>query len=1084
MHILLHNHDKKGSLLDSILDVEEIAQFAEKNNCPAIAITNHGTMFSFVDFYKACVKRNVKPILGCEVYEVNNMMLKDKDDKRYHLVLLASNKKGLKNLFKLVTKSYELGFYYKPRVDLNYIKQEKLGEGIICLTGCQAGRLSKGLSEGLDMTQYWHQLKSIFDYTVVELQSHATESQNIANQLLLNFALRNNTPYTITTDSHMASKDQQETHSIFVEIGEGREVGESYEGCYLQTEEEIHMYMDDILSKDVVNKAIQESINIADMIEVVDIGLKQPNQMPEIEIPKNYNSQKEYFMFLIEQGYKNKGLDKLDKEIQDIYKNRIEEEIPVLKALNYIDYFIMLYMLANEADKRKIPRGYSRGSGANCLCLYLLGVTQIDSIKWDLDFSRFANLGRKSVADFDWDISKLRRKEMVTISEELFGKDRVVPICTFNTLSTKVAIRDIGKVLDERKIYDIPYKLRDEVAKMIPTIKTLNDLGEEEEKDVLLKEILFKNEKLKQYYEQYPKWFQYVMELEGSPKSLGRHAAGTLITPKPIVEYCPMCLDSDGNMMLQLEMHNAMDDLSLVKMDYLGLKTLDVIDKTLELAGLSWQDVDINHLNLEDKKVYEEIYKKGNCIGIFQMESAEAIRMCIEAQTDNIEDVIAINAFNRPGTKEGFPTYIENKKDKSKAVVIHEDLKNIFNKTYYVLLYQEQALQVFRYAGFPEDRVDNARRAIGKKIKEVMESLYSELKQGLYDNGWSESQIEDIWKLLLKQAEYSFNRGHSVAYALLSFLTAYLKSYYPLEFMTACLINDTGNISKLSILINECHRLGIKVLPPSINESKEYFTARKNKNDILFGILPIKGIGDIVAKTIIDNQPYKTITEFLNKTNLSKDVVIALIKAGAFSVNNKRTLLLKYAESLTPLKEYEPVVTLPTLKELKEKWDVEGNNKEERLQLYNEKRRIIFKKEQNEKQQREIQEFVDKYMQDEYMWEFETLSMFLSNNPFEKAYRYIKPFDEIDDGVKAVVICTVVDIKRKKDKNGNSFAYLDLYTPFGIIEAICWSSKYAQFQEFIKKGNSLAILGRKGEEKLFVESIKGFEQWKIDKGFI
>lgn len=452
MHILLHNHDKKGSLLDSILDVEEIAQFAEKNNCPAIAITNHGTMFSFVDFYKACVKRNVKPILGCEVYEVNNMMLKDKDDKRYHLVLLASNKKGLKNLFKLVTKSYELGFYYKPRVDLNYIKQEKLGEGIICLTGCQAGRLSKGLSEGLDMTQYWHQLKSIFDYTVVELQSHATESQNIANQLLLNFALRNNTPYTITTDSHMASKDQQETHSIFVEIGEGREVGESYEGCYLQTEEEIHMYMDDILSKDVVNKAIQESINIADMIEVVDIGLKQPNQMPEIEIPKNYNSQKEYFMFLIEQGYKNKGLDKLDKEIQDIYKNRIEEEIPVLKALNYIDYFIMLYMLANEADKRKIPRGYSRGSGANCLCLYLLGVTQIDSIKWDLDFSRFANLGRKSVADFDWDISKLRRKEMVTISEELFGKDRVVPICTFNTLSTKVAIRDIGKVLDERKI--------------------------------------------------------------------------------------------------------------------------------------------------------------------------------------------------------------------------------------------------------------------------------------------------------------------------------------------------------------------------------------------------------------------------------------------------------------------------------------------------------------------------------------------------------------------------------------------------------------------------------------------------------
>ena len=580
--------------------------------------------------------------------------------------------------------------------------------------------------------------------------------------------------------------------------------------------------------------------------------------MPKINIENGYENHEEYLRYLVFKTFDEK-FGHMSKEDQEIRRQRLETELPVLYAVDYTDYFIM-YMLAKEARKRKIPLGYSRGSGANCLCLFMLNVTQIDSVRWDLDFSRFANLGRKSMADFDWDISKRRRKEMVEISEELFGKENVAPIATFNTLSTKVAIRDIGKVLDEKDYSpyykQIPYKLRDEVAKMIPTIKTLNDLGEEEEKDVLLKDILNKNEKLKEVYKKFPLWFKYVMDVEGLPKSMGRHAAGTLITPTPVTDYCPLCYDSEKNIMIELEMHNAMDDLGLVKMDYLGLETLDIVDDTLKMADITWDDVDINHLNLEDKEVFEKVYKNGNTVGIFQMESAEGRRMCIEAKADNVEDVIVVNAANRPGTKESFPTYCQNKLNPKNVSVLHEDLRELFGKTHYILLYQEQALQLFRHAGFPEEQVDNARRAIGKKKKEVMEQLEVDFRAGLTQKGWNNEQLIEIWQLMLKQAEYCFNRGHAVAYGLLSYLTAYLKTHYTIYFMAALLTSKSDKVQKISIVINDCKRLGIKVSPPNVNKSDIEFTALPENNEILFGLLAVKGLGESIVDKIIENRPY------------------------------------------------------------------------------------------------------------------------------------------------------------------------------------------------------------------------------------
>jgi DNA polymerase-3 subunit alpha len=1079
------------------MTVDQIAEFAANNNQKAIAITNHGYMTSYVDFVKACNTRNVKPIIGCEIYEVDDMYekadTKNYIQPRYHLVLLCKNKTGLNNLFKIVSVACTDGFYKKPRVSIDYIEKNKLGDGLICLTACQAGRMSRFLEQGkeTDVKEFYDKLNNTFDSVYCEIQSHSTDSQVKCNKNIANFINKYNLPYVITTDAHMVSSNQLDLHAIFVSIGEGREVGESYVDCYLQTDDDVYRILGNQFSKDFIAKGIEETSNISSLIEDIDIGINKGNIMPKINIEGNFNNNQEYLRYLVYKDF-DKKFGHLSHKEQQKRRDRIKSELPVLFALDYTDYFIMLYMLAQKADERKIPRGYSRGSGANCLCLYMLGVTQIDSVKWDLDFSRFANLGRKSVADFDWDISKRRRREFIEISEDLFGKDNVAPIATFNTLSTKVAIRDIGKVLDEKPdspyYKKIPYSLRDEVAKMIPTIKTLNDLGEEEEKDVLLKEVLFKNEKLERVYEEFPLWFQYVMGVEGLPKSIGRHAAGTLITPIPVINYCPVCYDSDDNIMVQLEMHNAMDDLGLTKMDYLGLETLDVIDDTLKMAGLTWDDVDINHLNLEDKEVYNKVYKTGNTVGMFQMESAEAKRMCIEANVDNIEDVIVINAANRPGTKDNFPTYCFNKLNPDKVEVLHEDLKNIFNKTQYVLLYQEQALSLFRYAGFPEEEVDNARRAIGKKKKEVMQELRDKFIIGMQHKGWNDEQCEYIWRLMLKQAEYSFNRGHAVAYGLLSYLTAYLKTHYAKYFMTACLTAKSDKVEKISVLINECNRLGIKVSPPNVNKSNATFTAINDREEILFGLMAIKGLGKSIVDKILELRPFESFQDFKNKIS-DKSAIITLIKAGALPTKDKKKLLKKYAESLFEFKQYTPVNTYKTKHEMLSEWGIDVDqykngkkiDRERILEIYNQKRKEKYDQQQLEKYKKFMQDFYNKYVVDEYMWEFETLSMFITNDPLKEAYKHITDWDLVKDGAKATVLCVIVDIKRKKDKNGNQFAYLDLYTPYGIIESTCWSSQLKEYSKLIKKGKCLAILGRRRENHLFVEAIKPYEQWIKDR---
>lgn len=1093
----LHVHDAFGSLLDAIQTPKDIVDFAKRNHQHSIAITNHGYMTSYIDFVKECNKSKIKPIVGCEVYEVDDMYFKadtkEFRQKRYHLILLAKNQEGFQSLIKIVSLGCTEGFYIKPRIDIKNIKKFGLGKGIICLTACQAGRVSRELVAGniSKAEEYVNDLKSTFENVFIEIQSHETEDQIKANKLIVDFAKYNGLPLVVTTDAHMTNKAQFDAHSIFIEIGEGREAGESYKDCYLQTKEEVEKKLiNGGLDKEIIDEAIDNTLVIADMIETIDYGINHGNQMPVIPIPDEFNDNKSYLKYLVYQTFEKK-FSSLSKEEQAIRKERIEQELPVLYALDYTDYFIMLYMLIEEAKKRSIPLGYSRGSGANCLCLYMLGVTQIDSVRWNLDFSRFANLGRRSLADYDFDISKKRRKEMIKIAEDLFGKDNVAPIATFNTLSTKVAIRDIGKVLNDKPTSpyygEIPYALRDEVAKMIPTIKTLNDLGEEEEKDVLLKDILKKNEGLSDVYDKFPLWFQYVMECEGLPKSMGRHAAGTLITPKPITDYCPVCYDKEKNIMVQLEMHNAMDDLGLVKMDFLGLETLDIVDDALKMANITWEDVDINHLDLDDKQVFDEVYKKGNTVGIFQMESNEAKNMCIKAQADNINDIVAINAANRPATKDSFPEYCENKIHPEGATVLHEDLREILGATHYILLYQEQALQIFRYAGFPEEEVDNARRAIGKKIKEKMVALESQFKNDLLNNKcWEQEKVDALWELILKQSTYSFNKGHSVSYGLLSYLTAYLKVHYPKEFMSACLTSKSDKIDKISVYINECKRMGIKVVPPHINKSNEGFTPSKDSNSILFGLMAIKGIGGSEVNKILTDRPYKSIEDVYTSIGNVKSVVI-LIKSGAIPCKDKMRALYKFAESLYEPRKYKPVKTLPTYQTLLLKWDINVNNykidnkvdKTTLLRDYNDLKEQEFNKNEEERHQKHLDNFRQKYALNQRMWEFDTLSMFLTYDPLDNLtndYITCNWFDT-NNKEKITMLSVIVGIDRKKDKNGNVFCFTVLYTPFGIIEGTIWSSVYKKCMQNIKKGQAIAVIGKKENNQIMIEDIMTIDEW-------
>lgn len=1091
----LHNHSYY-SLLDAVMSPRELVEQAKQLNFKAIAITEHGSMYSYLEFYKAGKELDVKTILGCEVYETTDMNYKEKDSDRFHLILLAKSEEGMRNLFKIVSEGNTRGFYGKPRVDLDTIS--KYSKDIIAMSACLGGRISRllyqswckccGGNECENFEPKWEEAKkwitkykNVFgDNYYIELQSHDTKDQAEANKRLLQLAHETNTKYTITFDTHLrdGSDLQKDVHRKFIQIGQDREVGETYEGCWQTDIGTIHAVMDKQIGHDAVELGIDYTDYIADQCNI-EIKLHQ-DLMPQINIPKGYASEQNYLKQLVKEGWKQRGFDKLPPELKKQYRDRLLNEFEVLDYLGYCSYFIMLKQLIGKIRDRSIPLGYSRGSGANSLTLYTLGVTEVDSIRWNLDFARFANKGRKgSPADYDIDISKARRQEALDIAIELFGSENVAQVATFNSLSPKVCIKDLGKIFDEQGIYVLPYATRDKIAKLIP---------DDPNKKMTIERALEASTELQKYAEEYPLLFEYTKFLQNLPKSVGCHAAAVIISPTPITDYAPVMYNQNDNLMMQLDMYNAMDDLGLVKMDFLGLNTLDVVDDTLKLSGLTWDDIDLGKLNLDDENVYREIYQKGNTLGVFQMEAYVAQEMFKGMKADTIYDIFAVNAMNRPAVLSvGMDKdYIRNKLNQELVEYIHDDLKPIMRGTYGVMLYQEQALKVFGLAGFAEDEQDNARRAIGKKKADVMAKQFDKFKSGLELRNWLQVQIDEMWKLIAAQAEYSFNLGHSTAYGLLSYVTAWLKHYYPVAFMTALLKSEIGDYEQTSKYINECHKMGINVLAPDINKSGQYYS--KVDEQILFGFESIKGVGENATLLILnerENGFFNGLNDFIQRCHVDSSTVIALIKSGAFGMN-KDELLLEYASIGMPVGTFKSVKSLPTKQKLFEfniiSSDEDFKDKPTCLEKYNLFKQREFEKKLKDRQKKCMDEFKEKYMGSPEMYEYETLSIFINGNPFDDVKDNFRPFSYYEDDKKCVVVGTITSVKRKKQKNGKPYAYIELLTPVeGIIEGVIFNSQLVQYQDIIEKGSNVVILATKNGGQFRTDQMKTLLQWKNER---
>lgn len=1074
----LHVHSYY-SLLDSIASPQEIVDFAVKHNQGAVCVSDHGTLSAMIETHKLAREAGIKCLTACEIYEVDDDQFKNNTkefrESRYHLLLIARNNIGKQNLINIVSYANVEGKYIKPRISIDTIIANNWGEGIICSTACMAGRLSKYLVDGkeLEAQDYMVKLNNTFDYVYCELQSHNTVEQEQANKLIYEFSQKYNYKYIITSDAHMINKDDLKYQSMFVQVGQDREVGETYTDCYMQTEGDVYLTLKSQFSQDVIKKGIDTTQEIVNLCEVVDVGLDNEPQMPHIAIPKEFSDSKEYLRHLCFATFAEKfGHMSFEEQAERV--DRIEEELPVLYELDFTDYFIMLYMVANECRARGIPLGYSRGSGANCLCLFMLNVTQIDSVRWNLDFSRFANLGRKgSMADFDFDVSKEKRGEMIQVFKDLFGYDNVCNISTFNTFTNKVAIRDIGKVLNSQPnspyFGQISVELRDSVAKTIPVIKTVDENGEEIEVDIALSKSIKGNKELEEMYRKFPLWFDYAIKLSGLPKSRGMHASAIMVLPKNMKEYCSVCLGKDGDIMYESEMHALMDDINLIKMDCLGLKNLTIVDKTLQFVGLTWADVDINHLDLDDKRVYDEVYKVGETVGVFQMESAAAKEMLIKAQADNIEDIIVVNAANRPGTKDSFPTYCFNKLHPDQVEVLHPDLKDMFKQSCSVLLYQEQALTLLRYAGFPEVEVENGRRAIGKKIESEMVKLEPKFRQGLHDRKWTEDQINSIWELLLKQSSYCFNRGHAVAYGLLSYLTAYLKVHYPVAFMAACLnVEDDGD--KTMLLSNELKRLHINITTPDINLSDIQYIPNQDTNEIIYGFTSIKGLSNNGINVIMNNRPFKSYKDFIERCGLTmnKGDIIVLIKSGSFNniTNNDKMKLMKYYYSVRfdnkKEDKFKPIQNINKnhIKQLLDDGYItpdQADHKEYCVQMINKTRKA-----------QGWVKFQEQYCKNPKEWEMETLNAYLTSDPF--AGVTLPDWDIVEPDRRGYVGGVVLSAKEttvKKGKQaGMKMAFVNIDYKGKTVDTVVFPMQYIQYKDILKAGKCVVCeLTKQGNYK-------------------
>ncbi len=868
--IHLHNHTQY-SLLDGACRTDKMIAKAKEFGMPAVAMTDHGNMFGVIDFYNKAKKEGVKPIIGIETYIINHEFddSSAKKDIRHHLVLLAQNLQGYKNLVKLSSKAYLDGFYYKPRINKRLIA--KYSEGIICLSACLKGEIPHLLLNG-NRQQAQAAVdfyKSIFPGRFyLEIQDHGIEEEKIVAPLLIELARDTDTPLVVTNDCHYINKKDAEAHDVLLCIQTGKSLSDANRmkyntnQLYFKSEDEMRELFPQL------SEAYDNTLKIADQI---DLKLDYNEFLfPQIAIPEDYTNSKEYLKVLC-----NEAAKKRYPEITDEVKQRIDYELSVINKMGYNEYFLIVKDFCDAAREMDVPVGPGRGSAVGSIVSYLLAITQIEPLKYGLFFERFLNPDRIGMPDIDIDFCAEGRGKIIDYVVKKYGRKSVAQIITFGTLGAKSVIKDVARVMD------LPAATANEITKLIPSTPRIS-------LEKALKQSREFADKMSEN-DVYSSILTYSQVLEGLVRHTGVHAAGVVIGPGNLSDYVPLATSNQkGSELAVLVQYEGkwLDDLKMLKMDFLGLRTLTLIKKTVELLKDSQKiDINIDNVDITDNKAYE-LLSNGQTDGIFQFESGGMKKHLSALKPNKFEDLIAMVALYRPGPMQFIETFINRKQGKEKISYIHQLTENSLQETYGVTVYQEQVMQIAReMGGLSGAEADTLRKAISKKKLKTMEKLKVKFVEGASRNGVKPHVIETIWNNWLEFANYAFNKSHATAYAYIAFQTAYLKSHYPVEFMAA-LLSLEDNPAKIPYFVDECKAMEIELIPPNINKSQNEFMVDGKK--ILFGLRAIKNVGSAAINAMINDRDeageYKSIFDFCSRSDtmcVNKSVLESLIGSGA-----------------------------------------------------------------------------------------------------------------------------------------------------------------------------------------------------------
>ena len=1078
MYSSLHNHTYY-SLLDGYGSPKEMLDRAKEIGLKAFAITEHGNVYSHI--YFDLIKKDypeIKMIYGCELYECEDIEIKDKDNKYFHLICLIRNEQGRKDLNKVITKSNFEGFYFKPRCTVEDIKP--YAENFVISSACLASKLARE-SDFEKCIEYVNEYKEVFPHFFLEMQSHSHQDQCSYNQKILELSKRTNTPFIITTDSHAPKKEDLYYQDKLIQIGRKSsnndknaiENSEVYEGCYMQSEDEIHEIMDSQIGYENVCLGLENTNKVADLIENVDMPFQKP-QLPTFPLPDGYRYNNEFLWHLVRQGWKDRGYDNLSEDEQQIRRTRLNYEMGIIHSMGFDGYFLFVWDFIKAAEKLGIEVGKGRGSAAGSLVCYCCHITDIDPIKYGLIFERFLNPERVGLPDIDTDVGN--RDAIIDYLVDKYGEERVCQIINYSYITPTVAITDVGKILG------FPYNQMQKLSQKF-TFDKWDDC-------------MKANPNLLADNPQYADLFDIAKHLSGRVKTVSIHAGGVGIVDTTINDYMPMKIGTKGEHVIQVDKHYV-EDIGIVKFDLLGVATLNLVKEIKDDLHLDPWDYDINNPEFENDRPTYELLASGKTNGVFQVESAGMkdllIRLKPKLEQLDFEVISVILALYRPDSMGALDEYVEMATGGSRPPSIHPDMDEILKDTNYCMIYQEQLLDIVKkFGGRTYGGADLFRKAIGKKIVELVQKESEILRGEIVANGYPKEIADKIANELSQKGGYLFNKSHSYSYAVLCFETAWFKAHYPTYFFKALFNQNKDKAGAINKYILDARYFNVDIMPPNINHSGMNFTVDKDK--VLFGLSAIGGIGESLSKQIIEerenNGIYKSFDDLIQRLSLGKASVIALIKSGAIPCKNKREKLISYLKSeYQPLK-FSEVQSLPTYKKLEEDWNINLKkyvipssgkrvvyDKEALLTEYNRLKKIQFE----ENQKVRFKKYIDdnkKYLEDEQFWEFQTLQVFINDNPFDAAYTFLTPFEDVPDGEKCTLVGIIAKVQKKKDKNGKQFAYINIYSSFGLVEGIVWHSQLKEYEDLVKKGQQVAILCKKdSEEKVIVEKLKPYSKW-------